>query len=237
MPNFSESNKFFSFIKCYSNSKLIAKWSYKVSCGNAYLCDFAAFYNTQVIYNPTTIDTVNYHNKIKDHSNSKLVIGWTGSHSTIRYLDDLLPVFEKLEKKYDFELRVIADIAPEFKLKSLVFVPWNKNTEIADLMAFNVGIMPLQNDKWAQGKCGFKALQYMALGIPALVSPVGVNTRIVDDGINGFICTTNEDWYANLELLLNDKMMLKTMAEKTRKKIEQHYSVTSNTDNFIELFS
>jgi glycosyltransferase involved in cell wall biosynthesis len=237
IPNFSEANSFFSFLKGYSNVKHICKWAYRISCGNEYLCEYARNYNTNVVYNPTTIDTTNYHNRVKNHSDSSCVIGWTGSHSTIRYIEEILPIIQELEKQYTFEFKVISDLKPDFNLKSLVFKTWQKDTEIEDLLTFSVGIMPLKDDKWAKGKCGFKALQYMSLGIPALVSPVGVNTRIVDNGVNGFICETADDWKRALEELLNDRKLLLEMSAKTRKKIEEFYSVKSNTPNFIQLFS
>jgi len=237
IPNYSEANSLFSFLKGYPNVKHICRWAYKVSCGNEYLCAFASRYNKRVVYNPTTIDTVHLHNQVKDQLSEKLVIGWTGSHSTIRYLNDLIPVLRELEEKYPFDFLVISDLKPEFSLRSLTYIPWNKENEIQDLLKMNIGIMPLRDDKWAQGKCGFKALQYMALGIPALVSPVGVNTRIVDHGINGFLCTSPEEWKSALEKLLTDSHERQRIARNTRKKIEEAYSVNSNTANFIQLFS
>jgi glycosyltransferase involved in cell wall biosynthesis len=146
-------------------------------------------------------------------------------------------VLKKLEGKYEFELQVIADIPPALDLKSFAFIKWKKEDEIEDLLNFNIGIMPLKDDLWAAGKCGFKALQYMALGIPALVSPVGVNTKIVDDGLNGFICKTPQDWEVAIEKLIQDHQLLLQMAQQTRKKIIDHYSVKSNTANFLKLFS
>ena len=237
IPNFSEANSFFSFLKGYSNVKHICKWVYKISCGNEYLCDYARQYNGNVVYNPTTIDTEHYHNEVKDQDTQNFVIGWTGSHSTIRYIEEVIPVLSELEKKYTFQFMVISDLKPAYNLKSLVYHKWNKHSEIEDLLKFNIGIMPLKDDKWANGKCGFKALQYMALGIPALVSPVGVNTRIVDDKINGFICTSPEDWKNAIEAIMKDKNLNKEIAKNTRIKIENQYSVKSNTANFIELFS
>lgn len=237
IPNTSEHNGFFSKFKFYNNVPKICKMAYKVSCGNDYLRNFATQYNGNAVYNPTTIDTEHHHNKIKDQSGNSFVIGWTGTHSTMQYMDALLPVFKRLEEKYNFTFNVIADRAPDFELKSLKFTPWKKETEIEDLLQFNVGLMPLVDDKWANGKCGFKALQYMALGIPALVSPVGVNTRIVDDGVNGFICTTADDWYNALSKLMDDRQLLIDLGANTRKKIEAEYSVHANTANFITLFS
>jgi glycosyltransferase involved in cell wall biosynthesis len=236
IPNFSEANSFFSFLKGYGNVHKICSYAYKISCGNEYLCDYAKQFNKNVVYNPTTIDTNNYHNRVKDQSGEEFVIGWTGSHSTIRYIGEIVPVLSKLEKKYTFTFRVISDFKPEFELNSLEYVKWKKESEIEDLLGFNIGIMPLVNDKWANGKCGFKALQYMSLGIPALVSPVGVNSRIVDHGLNGFICDTPEEWETSIETLLKNRETLGEMSKQTRKKIINHYSVKSNSDNFIGLF-
>jgi glycosyltransferase involved in cell wall biosynthesis len=147
-----------------------------------------------------------------------------------------VPVFELLEKEFQFTFRVISDREPDFKLKSLEYIKWNEASEIADLVKIDIGLMPLSPDKWSEGKCGFKALQYMALGIPALVSPVGVNTKIVDHGINGFVCTTDEEWFQALSQLLSNRKLIQEMGSKTREKIEQHFSIQSNTENFLRLF-
>ena len=237
IPNYSEANSFFSFLKGYGNVHKICRYAYKVSCGNEFLCNYALQFNTNVVYNPTTIDTDNYHNKTKNQSGTEFVIGWTGSHSTIRYIAEIIPVLAELEKKHKFVFRVISDLKPEFELNSLEYVKWKKETEIQDLLGFNIGIMPLVNDKWANGKCGFKALQYMSLGIPALVSPVGVNSRIVDNGINGFICSNQQDWKNAIEELLTNRELLLNMSKETRKKIVDEYSVNSNANNFIGLFN
>jgi glycosyltransferase involved in cell wall biosynthesis len=237
LHNTSSSNSVISFFKRYRNADNTSSWAYKVSCGNQYLADHAAKFNTSVVVNPTTIDTLNHHNQIKTFDHNKLVIGWTGTHSTIKYLEELMPLLVELEKTYDFELLVIADQKPEFSLKSLRYKQWNKKSEIDDLLEMDVGIMPLKNDKWASGKCGFKALQYMALGIPAIVSPVGVNTRIVDHLKNGWICNSQEEWKEALVEIIQNKAKLKELSEAARIKIEEHYSVKSNTANFLHLFA
>ncbi|MFN5208177.1 MAG: glycosyltransferase [Bacteroidota bacterium] len=237
LPNASDSNRFFAFLKFHGNVKRICKWSYKISCGNQYLCNYALQYNASVIYNPTTIDTINLHNRVVDTRKQKPTIGWTGSHSTNRYLQDMIPVIAELEKEFDFDFLVISDVSPELPLRSFKFKKWSKETEIDDLMQMTIGIMPLAEDQWAAGKCGFKALQYMSLGIPALVSPVGVNTIIVDHGINGYICNTRAEWIESLRQLLGNPDTLSLMSANTRKKIESSYSVTSNKANFIALFT
>ena len=236
LSNASETNnKLTRTFKRFKNINDICKWASVVSAGNSFLADFAKKYNPNVVINPTTIDTDDHHNQTTDHSNPKMVIGWTGSHSTLQYLDLIFPVLQMLEEKFDFEFHVICDTSPKFKLRSMIFKKWSKESEIEDLLDFNIGIMPLPDDIWTKGKCGFKALQYMSLGIPAVVSDVGVNATIVDDGINGCVCRTEADWYNALSRLMTDPGYLKQLSEKTRDKIVQHYSVKSNEQNFLSL--
>jgi glycosyltransferase involved in cell wall biosynthesis len=236
IPNTSETNKVVAGLKWHHKVGSVCKWAYKVSCGNGYLQDFARQYNNMVVVNPTTIDTLHHHNQVKDQFTNKVVIGWTGTHSTMKYLDAVVPVLQQLEQKYSFEFRVISNQRPEFKLNSLLYKPWVKETEIADLLTFNIGLMPLEDDLWAKGKCAFKALQYMALGIPPVVSPVGMNTEVVADGINGYICSTEEEWFLNLEKVILDPEHRIKLGRAARKKIEEDYAVVANRINFLGLF-
>jgi glycosyltransferase involved in cell wall biosynthesis len=216
----------------------ICKWSYKVSCGNEYLCNYAKQFNNQVALNPTTIDTVNLHriNFDTQKSDKLITIGWTGSHSTLKYLDEVIPVIQKLEQKYPLRFLVIANKEPKIELNSLDFIPWTIATEIEDLLQIDIGIMPLPNDEWTKGKCGFKALQYMALEIPAVVSAVGVNTKIIESGVNGFICQFKEEWLSRLELLIQNEELRKRIGKQGRLKVEKDYSVVSNSSTFLSLF-
>jgi glycosyltransferase involved in cell wall biosynthesis len=117
-----------------------------------------------------------------------------------------------------------------------LFLKWREETEIEDLLKFDIGIMPLPDLEWAKGKCGFKLLQYMALRIPAIASPVGVNTSILADGENGFLCSTFEQWKNGLVRLTRDETLRKKMGEKGRRKVIEYYSVESNASNFLSLF-
>lgn len=234
--NTSENNRIVAGIKWHHKVKSICRWAYKVSCGNNFLCDFAKQYNANAYVNPTTIDTIHLHNQVKNQNTDPVVIGWTGTHSTMKYLDQIVPVLKDLESKYRFEFWVISNKAPEWKISSLVFKPWQKETEIADLLQFNAGIMPLEDDIWAKGKCAFKALQYMALGIPALVSPVGMNTEVVEHGVNGYICNNPQQWYSSLEEIINEPKLRENLGIAARKKIEINYAVTGNRLNFLGFF-
>ncbi len=238
LPNASENNgPLKRILKRFHSTAAVCRFVNKVSVGNNFLGDFARRYNNQVVYNPTTIDTDEHHNTTTDHSNHKFIIGWTGSHSTMRYLEELAFVMEELERKFDFEFHVICDVPPKFKLKSLKYIKWSKQAEIDDLLNFNIGLMPLANEEWAKGKCGFKALQYMALGIPAVVSDDGVNAEIVDHDVNGCVCKTHADWIFYLSKLISEPDYLKRLSSKTREKIIAHYSLQSNKKNFVGLFN
>jgi glycosyltransferase involved in cell wall biosynthesis len=239
IPNTSEVNKIVAKLKWHAKVKDICTWSYKVSCGNDYLKKYALQFSKHVIYNPTTLDTNNLHNPSlhTKQSNKRPVVGWTGTHSTLIYLEPLIPVLQELEKEYDFEFCVIADKNPALPLRSFHFVPWSKETEIKDLLRFDIGLMPLVDDKWANGKCGFKALQYMALGMPALVSPVGVNTQIVDHGENGYVCSTKEEWKLYIKEMIQDEVLRNDLGFSARKRIVENYSVQANSANFLTLFA
>lgn len=236
LPNTSDNNKLAAVVKWHGKVRNICSWAYKISCGNEYLADFARQYNPNVVLLPTVVNTETQHNRVKDQQTGRVSIGWTGTHSTLHYLDEIYPVIQRLEQDYDFDFIVIADKAPDVKLKSLKFIPWQAATEIDDLLRMNIGIMPLSDDIWARGKCGFKAIQYMALGIPALASPVGVNGTIIQHGQNGMLCSTPDDWYKALRELLDDANLRTTLGKAARERIEGGYSVAASTSTFMGLF-
>lgn len=236
LPNYSESNAKFHRLKAYWKVKYCMKWAHQVTAGNAYLANYAQQFNNNVQVIPTTIDTENHHNVMTNQETEKVVIGWTGTHTTMHYLDELVPVLQQLEANYDFIFLVISNQAANYDLKSLQFIPWNKTTEIEDLAKINIGVMPLKKDIWSEGKCGFKGLQYMALEIPTIMSPVGVNTTIVADGVNGFLAETSEQWYAALESLLLDKKRRIQIGKAGKKRIDEAYSVKANQNNYLKLF-
>lgn len=227
----------------------ICQWSYKVSCGNSYLCDYARQFNKNVVLNPTTIDTDKMHNSLYHEGDSPLdqrgksssghvVIGWTGSHSTLKYLESLGVVMESIEKKYNsVSFLIIADKQPRLPAKRIEFRKWSKETEVADLAEMDIGIMPLPDDEWTKGKCGFKALQYMAMGIPAVVSPVAVNKVIVHNKVNGLWCISEQDWIEKLSLLIEDVAIRKQLGREAQIFVNGYYSVNSNKKNFLQLFS
>lgn len=235
----SKSNHIASYFKYPQKVSQICKLSHKISCGNTFLANYASQFNDNVIINPTTIDTLLQHNKIKQHTHKNpIVIGWTGTHSNFVYLETIIPALNEMEKNnIPFVFRVIANIDPKLDLNNYEFVKWNVDTEIKDLMTFDIGVMPLDEEisDLSKGKCGFKALQYMALGIPPVVSPVGVNIEIIEMNKTGFIANNNQ-WYEILLNLVDDFELRNRIGIVARKYIIDNYSILSNSNNFLNLF-
>ena len=237
IPNTTKENKIVNWVKAFWKVKYICNWSYKVVGGNAYLCNFAKQHNKNVILIPTCVDTVSHHNQLKVQQKEKVVIGWTGSHSTMKFLDGIKEVLAKISEDFEVEILIISNKAPQFTLKNLRFIPWQEATEVADLLQMNVGLMPLEADPWCEGKCGFKLIQYMALGIPAVASPIGVNKQIIDEGKNGFLCTTKEEWYNAIALLIQDTTKRRELGLNGQAKIKAQYSIQANAGSFLGLFN
>ncbi len=243
LPNSSSSNaRLVGGLKQHGKTAKIIGWSKRVFAGNEFLADYARQFCGSVEVVPTTIDTENLHNRAKVHEEGwPQRIGWTGTHSTIKQLMPLMPLLEKLKSEIDFSFILIADVEPLNLPDFVQFRPWNKKTEITDLMDIDIGIMPLFDTDWERGKCGFKALQYMALGIPAVVSEVGVNAEIVEDGVNGFLCepmplADSNRWEMALTKLLTDHAIRSSMGAAGRMTIGDHYSVKSQAHKYLNLF-
>jgi len=154
-----------------------------------------------------------------------IVIGWIGSPSTTVYLDLILPVMQKIQEKHNntiFKTIGANDIKlPNINIKQTF---WNLKTEVSELHEFDIGIMPLTDDKWSQGKGGYKILQYMAIGIPVVASPVGINSKIVLDGKTGFLAQTQEEWYLKLDYLITHSEERKKMGRCGRQIAVEEYS-------------
>jgi glycosyltransferase involved in cell wall biosynthesis len=235
IPNYSAANAQFQKLKCYWKVHYLIHWAEKISAGNEFLADYARKFNSAVSIIPTTIDTENQHSILVNQHHKPIVIGWTGTHSTMHYLDFVVPVLRKLESEFDFVFKIISNKKPDYQLKSLVYQDWKEETEIEDLAKIQVGVMPLVRDTWSEGKCGFKALQYMSLGMASIVSPVGVNTKIVRHNENGLIADSAEEWEASLRKLLLDENLRMELGRQARKTILKNWSIDAWKEHYITL--
>ena len=202
----------------------------RVLCGNKYLASQAERYGGKAQIIPTAIDTMRFRPNVigVKPSGRPVVIGWTGSRSTIRYLNDVLPVLAQLTGRV--ELKIVSDVTDGLDFRTLGqvpcrFVPWSAETEVAETAEFDVGLMPLPDDLLTRGKCGCKALQYMALGIPAVCSPVGVNCDIIQHGANGFLPKSPDEWRTVLQCLVDNPSLRNVIGRTGRQTAESRYSL------------
>jgi glycosyltransferase involved in cell wall biosynthesis len=232
----SPSNGYLSYLKFASKTKTICRIASHVMVGNPYLADYARQVNDRVTIIPTTIDTEKYRVPQRREKNGPPVIGWTGSYSTVQHLDTLRGALKKLAENESFRLRVIGTPSYECDPVSVEAMPWRAATELEDLGEIDIGVMPLPDDRWSKGKCGLKALQFMALGIPTVCSPVGVNTDIIQDDQNGFIAGSEDEWVDKLGRLLRSHELRRRLGHAGRVTVEQNYSAITQTPRVYEIF-
>jgi glycosyltransferase involved in cell wall biosynthesis len=234
--------------------EVICGLSDHVISGNDLLATRVRPINPRVTVIPTCVDVEKYQGRgVRDegramrHVNSPiathyspLVLGWTGTAANIDYLEVLREPLKTLSREFPLELRVIAE--SDGPLRRLGFdrvgirtrfVRWSEATEVADLHNFDVGLMPMPDTDWTRYKCGLKILQYMASRIPAVASPVGVNSEIIHHGVNGWLATTPDEWLFVLRQLLSDSVRRLSVVEAARKTVEQLYSVTVQLPRLI----
>jgi glycosyltransferase involved in cell wall biosynthesis len=240
LSHVSDVNRKFNWLKNPNKTQKIIRLADHVIAGNKYLAEYAAVINKDTSVIPTTIDT-DYHVPLSDKKTNreKVCIGWTGSMTTIRHFDLIVPVLMRLKMKYNDKIyfKVIGEenyINKELNIKG---IKWSLDNEIPELQEIDIGIMPLPDDEWAKGKCGFKGIQYMALEIPAVMSPVGVNTEIIEDNINGFLASTYNEWVEKLSLLIEDSELRKRLGKEGRSTVIKKYSVESQKNKYLEIFN
>ena len=237
IQNISVANKMFAFFKNADKTKDIISKADLIFAGNKYLAGFAKQFNPNVVIVPTTIDTDLY-KPVSKIAKEKVCIGWSGSVTTIEHMETKMKALKAIKNKFGDKVyfKIVGDgnyYSEDLQTKGL---PWKKETEIADMSEFDIGIMPLPDTEWAKGKCGLKGLQYMALGIPTIMSPVGVNTEIITDGVNGFLADDDEEWVEKIGRLINSVELRNKLGDAGCKTVEEKYSIRANRDLYLKLF-
>ena len=218
------------FVRTISNSDF-------VFAGNSYLGNMARKYTQKVLILPTVIDMELYTSK--PQQNQPLVtLGWIGSRPTLFYIERMVSVLNIVRKKYpQTQLKIVSDCFFDCGVMPVIKKPWRYEEVVDDLKSFDIGIMPLTDDKWTKGKCGFKLLQYMAVGLPVVCSPVGVNREMVMNGQNGFWASNADEWIDRLGQLIESPALRARMGESGRKIVFQRYSLKDHADSLINVLS
>jgi glycosyltransferase involved in cell wall biosynthesis len=207
-----------------------------VIAGNDYIAHFAQSAGAQrVCVLPTVVSATQYRARLTYEPCGELTIGWIGSPSTTRHLVQLAPVISQLRQSSNVRMLAVGADADQLRGLPVEVRPWQLDREVQDLQEMDIGVMPLPDSPWERGKCGFKLIQYMACGLPVVASPVGVNTSIVQAGVNGFLANSTAEWVASLERLISDPMLRQSMGTSGRQVFEKRYSYESAANNLVEL--
>ena len=222
--------------------KTIARRSKIVVAGNNYLADWFASCCRDVRVVPTAVDLDRYRPRPAHHTghNGPFRIGWIGTSGNLRYLEAIeSPLDLFLADHRDSELLVVADKPPAFRHlpgDRVRFLPWSEKAEVGALQQMDVGLMPLPNEVWTRGKCSYKMLQYMACGIPVVVSPVGMNVEILALGRAGLACCNDGEWYEALSHLYANRERACIYGAEGRAIVERSFSREQVTETMAEIF-
>lgn len=220
-----------TFLKWPAKTDRLIRWADSVTCGSPNIVSYARSLGAAATLVPTTADTRVFQPRRRLTSGIP-VVGWIGSHGTYPYLERLFPVFEKLARETAFRLTIVGagrdriDV-PGVETESR---PWRLEREVADFQSLDIGLYPIAEDAWSSGKSGLKAVQYMASGLPFVMSPVGVCATIGIAGETHFAALTEDDWYVSLRRLLTDEDLRKRMGASGRAFVEKYYDIAANAD-------
>lgn len=204
-----------------------------VTCGNQVVHDYVTRRNRPAVLVPAVVDTSVFTPR-REHENDPPVIGWIGTHSTFPYVDALAPVLERLAKEYRFRLVIVGSGRTEVDMASagvdVELRPWRLDREVADFQSLDIGLYPLPADDWATGKSGLKAVQYMAVGVPYVTSPIGAAGMLGEDGVTHLRAATPDEWFDALALLLADANRRREMGAAGRQHAVDHHGLAAAAD-------
>ena len=186
-------------------------------------------------YIPCSLDTDRLTRKKNVHDSNKLVLGWTGTFSSIPYLDLLRDVLMELNKTEQFKVLLITNFDYNLPDIDLDVIRWEKESEVEDLHKIDIGLYPISRDKWSLGKGGLKVLQYMSIGIPSVATNYGTAIDIIKNGETGFLVDGKEEWISVLKKLIKDKELRLRVGKNARDHVVKNYSVKEIQSKYLEV--
>lgn len=218
--------------------KWMVRGSDAVIAGNSFLRGevLRADPKKKVFIIPTPLDLYAYPMKKEINLSPEMIIGWIGTKGNLRYLLTLEPVFRAVASQFpSVRLKVVSNGHFESKYLPTIYKPWSLQEENYDLISFDIGLMPLEDNLWSRGKCGLKIIQYLSVGLPVICSPVGINREIIQPGVNGFWAMTDEEWVGHLATLLQDSGLRRTMGLRGIETVKEGYSLEVNFHKMLQV--
>lgn len=236
VPYTSPSNGYLSYLKCFGKVAEICRLSRVVIVNSTQHREYVAQYNTNIWQIPSVVDTNRYVFCPGAPSADPVCIGWSGSFSTVGNLRIVAGALQDLTKRVEHRVHLIG--ATEFDLPGIQYSAqaWRIDTEVEDLRKLQVGMVPLPLNEWNKRKFYLKVVQYMALGIPPVCTPLGSNPEVVEHGVTGFLADTHDEWVAYLEQLITDPSLRLQMSTKAAQVAQKKYSLEANAGRIVEAF-
>jgi glycosyltransferase involved in cell wall biosynthesis len=230
----SAANRRTGWLKQPSKTAELTRISSEVTVGNRHLADFAHSHNARVTVVPSSVDT-DRHLPPATRLEGPVRVGWTGSSTSQQHLESFAPVLGPVLRQLGVQLRVHSDRPPQLPGVAHEWRPWSPSTEVEELAAFDIGIMPTPDDGFSQGKGAMKALLYMATGIPVVASPIPASEDLIRDGENGYLARTGSDWSHALTALVRDPSLRRRIGLAGRATVESGFSARVSARRFAEV--
>lgn len=232
----SPGNKFIRFFKSSRKVDFLMCNADKVLISTDKLLSYAGRFTNKLSLIPATIDVEKYKFK-KELNLDKIVIGWSGSHTTSKYLHLLDNVLKKISTRPDVKIVVMGDSEFSIDGVNVDLVEWSADTEMRNIQQFDIGLHPIPDEEWVYGKSGGKLVQYMAAGLPIVASAIGPNFKAIKDGYNGFLVSDEQAWYDKLELLITDANLRSQMGLNSKETAIESYSIEANFSKYMDAIS
>ncbi len=226
-------------LKWFTKTDDLIRWASVVTCGNRAIAEYAESQGATTRIIPTVVDTEVFRPAPKT-PRDQLVLGWIGTHSTFPYLESIFPLLQELAKTHQFKLKIVGAGKSAVAVSGIEVenLEWTLEREVLDFQSFDIGLYPidpkLYAEKWAAGKSGFKAIQYMAVGIPFVAAPVGAMQEIGEAGVTHFNASTNDEWRVALTLLLSKTELREQMGKAGHDHVAEHYSLPKQAEKLAE---
>jgi glycosyltransferase involved in cell wall biosynthesis len=220
-------------LKWFGKTDELIRRARLVTCGNRAIAEYVEGKGTRAVVVPTVVDTDVFRPpERRDDDGRVAVLGWIGTHSTYHYLETIFPALQQLARSHRFRLKVIGAGRDSISLEGVEVenLRWNLAREVEDFRSFDIGLYPVIPDEWSAGKSGFKSVQYMAVGIPFVVTPFGAAAEIGEAGATHLTASTQDEWRDALARLLGDAGLRRRMGVAGRRHALEFYSVPAQAD-------
>jgi len=236
MPYKSPSNGYLSYLKFFGKIKEIIRISKVVMVNSSHIREYAEQFNQNIWQIPSIVDTRKFIYEPFSAYLKRVCVGWSGSPTTLKNIKLVEKPLVRLSEKDICDIHFIG--GTDFDLESVKYTAqkWNGATEVEDLRRLQIGLVPLPENEWNKRKFIMKTVQYMALGIVPVGTPMASNIEVIQHGENGFLAETNDEWVEYLTILVEDSKLRNQMSKKAAEDARTKYSLEANRSKIIEAF-